>query len=268
MFDLDAYFARIGYFGERSPTLETLRVLHFHHTQSIPFENLNPLLGWPVDLDSSALHEKLIRNRRGGYCYEQNLLFRHALENMGFQVTGLAARVSWNNPEGVMLPRTHMLLRVDLNGRAYIADVGFGNLTLTTPLRMETDIEQTTPHEPFRIIEGGGEFVLQAKVRDAWNALYSFTLQPQLMPDYEMGNWYVSRHPKSRFVNGLIVARAAPERRYALLNNEFAVHHLNGKTERRTLPTVAAIREVLEGPMGLRLPPGPELDVALRRLTE
>jgi len=268
MFDLNAYFARIGYFGERSPTLETLRELHFHHTQTIPFENLNPLLAWPVDLNPTDLQEKLIHNRRGGYCYEQNLLFRHALETLGFHVTGLAARVSWNNPEGVVLPRTHMLLRVDVNGRTYIADVGFGNLTLTTPLRLESDVEQTTPHEPFRIVESGGEFVLQAKVRDTWNPLYSFTLQPQLMPDYEMANWYVSRHPKSRFVNGLIVARAAPERRYALLNNEFAIHYPNGKTERRALATVAEIREVLEGPMGLRLPAAPELDIALHRLTE
>jgi N-hydroxyarylamine O-acetyltransferase len=88
-----------------------------------------------------------------------------------------------------------MLLRVDLNGRPYIADVGFGNLTLTTPLRLESNIEQTTPHEPFRITVGGGEFVLQAKLRDTWNTLYSFTLLPQLLPDYEMANWYVSRHP-------------------------------------------------------------------------
>jgi N-hydroxyarylamine O-acetyltransferase len=268
MFNLDAYLNRVGYSGERSATLNTFSALHLHHTQTIPFENLNPLLAWPVDLNPTALQEKLIQNRRGGYCYEQNMLFRQALETIGFRTTGLAARVSWNNPQGVVLPRTHMLLRVDLNGQAYIADVGFGNLTLTAPLRLETDTEQSTPHEPFRIIRGGDEFILQAKLRDVWNELYSFTLQPQLLPDYEMANWYVSRHPKSRFVNGLIVARASPGRRYTLLNNEFAVHDLNGTTERRRLSTVGEIREVLEGPMGLKLPSAPELDIALRRLTE
>ena len=144
-FDLDAYFNRIGYSGERSPTLETLRGIHIHHTETIPFENLNPVLGWPVHLDAVSLQQKLIHSRRGGYCYEQNLLLRHALETIGFNVIGLAARVSWNTSEGEVLPRTHMLLRIDLDGQAYIADVGFGGQTLTAPLRLELEIEQSTP---------------------------------------------------------------------------------------------------------------------------
>ena len=265
-FDLNAYFNRIGFSGERSPTLDTLRGIHLLHPETIPFENLNPLLGWPVHLDAASLERKLIHSHRGGYCYEQNLLFRHALETIGFNVTGLAARVSWNTPEDVVLPRTHMLLRIDLDGQAHIADVGFGGLTLTAPLRLELETEQPTPHGSFRLTAGGDEFVLQARLGDSWKTLYSFALQEQLLPDYEMANWYVSCHPKSRFVNGLIAARAARDRRYALLNNEFAVHYLNGKTERRVLTTVAEIREVLEGPFGLILPAAPELDSALQRL--
>src|ERR1700721_1849966 len=101
-FGLDAYFSRIGYSGGRLPTLETLRNIHLSHTETIPFENLNPLLGWPVHLDAASLQQKLIDDRRGGYCYEQNQLFRHAPEAVGFKVTGLAARVSWNTPEGVV----------------------------------------------------------------------------------------------------------------------------------------------------------------------
>src|SRR5262245_31699260 len=108
--DLDEYFNRIGYSGDWSPTLETLAGIHLHHTESIPFENLNPLLGWPVHLDLPSLREKLVQNRRGGYCYEQNLLLSHVLKALGFNVVGLAARVSWNVSEGVVLPRTHMLL--------------------------------------------------------------------------------------------------------------------------------------------------------------
>src|SRR4051812_32745388 len=151
-FDLNAYFTRVGFSGVASPTLDTLRELHLRHTQSIPFENLNPLLGWPVQLDPVSLQQKLIQARRGGYCYEQNLLFKQALEAIGFRVTGLAARVVWNVTEGVVLPRTHMLLRIDLAGQPYIADVGFGGLTLTAPLLLEAGIEQPTPHESFRLI--------------------------------------------------------------------------------------------------------------------
>ena len=266
-FDLDAYFKRIGYSGERAPTLETLRRINIQHTETIPFENLNPLMRWPVHLDAASLQQKLIRSGRGGYCYEQNLLFRHALEAMGFNVVGLAARVTWNQPEGMVLPRTHMLVRVDIDGRPYIADVGFGGLTLTAPLRLEVDIEQSTPHEPFRLTPEGEEFLLEVKLGDKWKPLYRFPLQPQLMPDYEMANWYVSCHPQSRFVTALIAARVMKDRRYALLNNEFAVHHLHGPTERRIVSTVQELRDVLQGPFGLTLPDAPELDAALYRLT-
>ena len=265
-FDLDAYFKRIGYAGQRSPTLETLREIHARHPQAIPFENLNPLLGWPVNLDIQSLQQKLIHDGRGGYCYEQNLLFRHALQAMGFQVVGLAARVTWNNPEGVVLPRTHMLLRVDVGDVAYIADVGFGGQTLTAPVRLVPDIEQPTTHESFRLTSEGTEFILQSKLAGTWKSLYRFTLDEQLMPDYEMANYYVSCHPKSRFVNFMIAARTLPDRRYALLNNELKAHHLKGETESRVLSTVDELREVLEGPIGLRLPAGPELDQALQRI--
>jgi N-hydroxyarylamine O-acetyltransferase len=266
--DLAAYFDRIGFTAAATASLETLRAIHLRHALAIPFENLNPLLGWPVQLDRAALEDKLIHNRRGGYCYEQNLLFRHALEQIGFRVTGLAARVMWSVPDGVVLPRTHMLLRVDVDGQPHIADVGFGGLTLTSPLRLEAETEQSTPHEMFRLIVEDGEWIMQAKLGESWRSLYRFTTEPQMHADYEMANWYVSRHPKSRFVNGLIAARAASNGRHALFNTEYAVHHLNGRTERRALNSAAEIREVLEGPMGIRLPAAAELDAALNRITQ
>ncbi len=266
-FDLDAYFKRIGYSGERTPALKTLRAIHIHHTESIPFENLNPFLGLPVNLDLESLQQKLVRSGRGGYCYEQNLLLSHVLNTIGFKVTGLAARVVWNVPAGVVLPRTHMLLRVDIEGQPYLADVGFGGLTLTGPLRLEADIEQATPHEPFRLVKAGEELELQARLGEAWRPLYQFSLQEQLLSDYECANWYVSTHPTSRFVNGLIAARPARDRRYALINNEFSVHHLGGRSEKRVLTSPEEIREALEGPLNVKLPESPELDSALRRVT-
>jgi len=108
---------------------------------------------------------------------------------------------------------------------------------------------------------------MQVMLGVTWKPLYRFDLQEQFLPDYEVTNWYLSNHPDSHFVNGLIAARAAPDRRYALHNNELAVHHLNGNTERRILATAAELRAALEGPFGLTLPDVPELDAALVRLT-
>src|SRR5690606_30227601 len=164
-FDLDAYLKRIRYTGPHTPTLNTLRAIHALHPAAIPFENLNPLLRIPVTLDPASLHAKLVEAKRGGYCFEQNLLFKDALEAIGFPVTGLAARVIWNRGEDAITSRSHMLLLVEIEGEQYIADVGFGGQTLTAPLRLELDVEQETPHEPFRLIEHDGDFLLQAKIR-------------------------------------------------------------------------------------------------------
>ncbi|RPH63384.1 MAG: arylamine N-acetyltransferase [Acidobacteria bacterium] len=267
VFDLDAYLERIGYAGERTPTLDTLGAIHRHHTRAIPFENMNPFLGWPVRLDIGSLQEKIVSSGRGGYCFEQNLLLTHALHAMGFSVVGLAARVLYNVPAGVVPARSHMLLRIAINGSAYIADVGFGGLTLTDPLRLEPGVEQTTSHEPFRLMAERDEFVMQALVGGTWRALYRFGLQEQLQVDYEVTNWYLSNHPQSLFVTNLIAARVDIDRRYALRNNELAVHHLGGRTERQVLTGPAELREVLEGRLKIAVPDAPGLDVALGRLT-
>jgi len=265
-FDLDAYFRRIGYTGERTASRATLSALILHHAQTIPFENLNPLLRWPVRLDLPSLQQKLVRDGRGGYCYEYNLLFSQVLQTLGFQVTHLAGRVMWNVPEGVVPPRSHMILRIDFDQQPYIVDVGFGGMTLTDALRLEPDIEQTTPHEPYRLIKANDLFVLQANVGGEWRSLYRFDLQEQLLTDYEVTNWYISNHPNSHFISGLIAGRSDPDRRYALRNNVLAVHYLDGRNERHELTTVAELRAALTEVMQIALPDTPELDAVLQRL--
>jgi N-hydroxyarylamine O-acetyltransferase len=263
--DLEAYFRRIGYTGARTSTLDTLRELHLRHAEAIPFENLNCLLGRPVRLDPASIEEKLVRDRRGGYCFEQNLLLRHALEALGFRVTGLAARVLWYAPDGPPTPRTHMVLRVEVGGEPFVADVGFGSQTMTGPLRLTPEEPQETPHGRFRLRPAGGEFVAEAEIRGAWKPLYRFDLTETPPVDYEVANWYVSTCPASFFTTTLIAARPAPGRRYVLRDNDLGVHTAAG-TERRTLATAAELREALTGVFGIALPDAPELDAALARV--
>lgn len=112
IFDLDAYLQRIRYSGERAPTLATLAAIQVRHAEAIAFENLNPLMGWPVRLDLGSLQEKMVRGGRGRYCYEHNLLFKQALEALGFRVTGLLARVLWGAPEGaITAQQSHVVTR-------------------------------------------------------------------------------------------------------------------------------------------------------------
>lgn len=268
LLDLDAYFQRIGYQGDCLPTLATLKAIHAGHAQSIAFENLTPLLKQPVRLDLPSLQQKLIHQHRGGYCFEQNLLFRAVLLQLGFQVNNLAARVLWNQPKGTMTPRSHMLLRVEIEQISYLADVGFGGTTLTAPLALIPDLQQPTPHEPFRLIAEGETYIMQAWLRQEWVALYQFDLQVQQLPDYEVSNWYVSTHPNSLFTQSLLAARPDAGCRHALRNNQFVTHFLSGGTARKKLDRVAALRTVLEDQFQLQLPESDSLDAVLQRIVE
>ena len=254
--DLQAYCQRIGYEGAHTPTLATLQGIHRRHPQAIAFENLSSFLGKPVGLELPTLAQKLIYGDRGGYCFEQNGLLRSVLTTLGFQVTGLGARVLWNSSPDAITPRSHMVLLVDIDGQDYLADVGFGGLTLTAPLRLVPDLVQETPHERFRLLQSGECFMLQAQIAAAWKPLYQFDLQPQHPCDYEVSNWHVATHPNSLFVNNLIAARVDPDRRYGLRNAEFVTHLMTGATEKRQLTSVEELQTVLTEVFWLKLPPG------------
>jgi N-hydroxyarylamine O-acetyltransferase len=266
--NLGNYFKRIGYAGSDTPTLQTLAALHALHPSVIAFENLSPFLGVPVQLDNDSIEEKLVKGGRGGYCFEQNLLFWQVLEQIGFSVKGLASRVRWNVPGNVITPRGHMLLHVDVEGIPYIADVGFGGLTLTAPLQLEPDLEQPTPHETFRIKDSKESYRLQANVRGEWKDLYTFDLQEQYSQDYEATNYYLSNHPRSHFVSSLIAARVTAECRYALHNTQLSIHHLEGKTEKQVLNNPFDLKRTLENTFHLTLPKNDRIDEKLNHLFE
>ncbi len=265
--DLDAYFRRIGYAGPRTATFDTLAALHGLHPQAIAFENLDTLLKRPVALDAAALERKMLASGRGGWCFEHNLLLGGVLEALGFRVTGYAARVLWGVPEGATRARTHMLLGVECPDVGLcIADVGFGGLTLTGPLRLVADMEQPTPHETFRLVDTATfGCVLEVLLSDEWRPVYSFDLQPQVLPDYELSNWYLCHFPESPFVKNLMAARVTPGCRYALFNNRLSTYHLGGDTEQVTLASAHELRVVLESELGIVLPDDPELNTVLER---
>ena len=266
--DLAAYFRRIGYRGSAAPTLATLVDLHALHVAAIPFENLSPFLGEAVSLDLPSLEAKLVRAGRGGWCFEQNLLFSHVLIAMGFDVTRLAARVRWNVPAGAVTARSHMLLRVKLPEGEHIADVGFGGLTLTAPLALRAGVVQSTPHESHRLAAEGGGFVLEAQVASEWQALYAFDLHEQQIADYEVSNWYLCTHPQSIFLAGVVAARAAPEARHALRNTRYSIHTVDGATERRVIANVDDYLETLSGPFRISLPDAPQLRARLQKVID
>lgn len=267
--DLDSYFARIGYRGRATPSLTTLRELHLLHPASIPFENLSPFLGEAVPLDLPSLERKLVRSQRGGYCFEQNFVFADVLSSLGFCVSGLAARVLWNRPADEITARGHMLLRVDIEGRTFLADVGFGGQTLTAPLLLEPGVVQQTPHEPFRLVlEPDGDYRLESEVRGVFRAVYRFDLSRVYPVDYEVTNYFVSNHPRSQFTTGLRVSRVSSGRRSALLGRRLTIHELEGASEQRLVESATELRSLLLDGFGIRVPDSAPWDEAFERLKE
>jgi N-hydroxyarylamine O-acetyltransferase len=199
--------------------------------------------------------------RRGGYCFEQNGLLLAVLEALGFQAAPISARVRWQRPRDFTPPRTHVFLRVELDGASWLTDVGLGNMSLTAALRLEADTEQATPHEPRRLIREGARWFHQARLGDVWHDVCEFTLEEMPVIDRVLGNWYTSTHPQSHFKSRLWVARAGDDgERRSLLNREFTLRSRQGEATSRTIGSPAELLGVLAAEFGIVLPPGTVFD--------
>jgi len=245
--DLDAYCFRIGYDGPRTPTLATLRALHERHVATIPFENMDVLMGRGVDIAPATVDEKLITAGRGGYCYEQNGLFKRVLATIGFKVEGLLARVRWMKPATAPLgARTHMALRVTIDDQDWLTDVGFGAVVLPQPVRMDSSEPQPTRHEPFRLTPVGRELLLKINLGESWTPVYQLSPEPQLDADYVPMNWYTSTHPDSHFRSTLMVALTTPEARYTLAGSRMTIRPVHGEMKRQALDADGLARVLVE----------------------
>jgi N-hydroxyarylamine O-acetyltransferase len=200
-FDVDAYLARIGLSGRPG-----LAEVHRAHVISIPFENLDSHRGVPVSLAIEDLARKLVDERRGGYCFEHNLLLAHALAALGLDVDLLLARVRSGAPPGTVRPRTHLILRVRDDRGSWHADVGFGLGTPFEPLPFGVGPAHEQSGWSFRVVQEDELLVLRTIKGGEWVDVYAFSPEPVPLVDVELSNWYTSTHPRSPFVTGLIAA--------------------------------------------------------------
>lgn len=258
---LTAYLQRVDYGGSTDPTLATLRALVLAHGMHLPFENLDPLMGIPVeDLAPATLVEKMVRHRRGGYCYEHNSLFRGVLTAMGFEADALGGRVVWANPDGLHGPptaQTHMALAVRIPGvdERYLVDVGFGGMSPTSPLRFETGDVQQTPHQPYRLLAASDghedRFVLETLIGDRWLPMYTFADMPRPLIDLQVGSWYVSTYPSSVFVVGVSASLVTADERWNLRGRHLSIHRSDGQTERIRFDNASQVLDTLVNRFGI-----------------
>ncbi|MBS1718554.1 MAG: arylamine N-acetyltransferase [Armatimonadetes bacterium] len=256
-YDLDAYRRRIGFQGPFEPNLATLRQIAERHAQSIPFENLDVLLGRGINLDPEALERKLVHEARGGYCFEQNGLALGILRQIGFRVTPLSGRVRIESPRDFIPARTHLLLIIDLDGEEWLLDVGVGGYSLTSPLRRVLNEEQETLHEKRRLVCEDGMFYHQVWTGSDWLDVYEFTGEVMPEIDREVANWWTSTSPKAKFSQRLVCARALPQsERLSLLNDRLVRRRGPEILEELTVTSADHLLEILESRFGIRYPAG------------
>jgi N-hydroxyarylamine O-acetyltransferase len=250
--NIAAYFDRINYHGLIAPTAETLRELQVAHLLTVPFENLSVHAKQPIVLDDNALFEKIVKKRRGGFCYEANGLFAALLRSLGFDVAMLSARVA--NAEGEFGPDfDHMALMVSIDER-WLVDVGFGD-SFHEPLLIDKSVEQWQGGRAYRIDPDGRSLILMRRddMDDAeWKAQYRFTLQPYEYSDYEEMCRYHQTSPQSHFTRGRICSRATPDGRVTLSEMRLIVTR-NGEREERVLTDEVEYAAILRERFGVVL---------------
>ena len=250
--DLNAYFRRIDYAGPREPSLACLEAVHLAHATHIPFENLDIQLGLPIRLDLATLEDKLVRRRRGGYCFEQNTLFHAVLLRLGFKLETLEARVRFGATE--LSSRSHMTLRVHLPEGDWLADVGFGGEGLLGPVRWDGEVDDRFG-ERHRLHPEGRRGVLQVQRPEGWFDLYAVEPEPVYPVDYLVGNHYTSSYPESRFVKTLTAQLPTPGARHLLRNRSYAVQR-GAEVETREISDSEELLTLLRETFGLDFPPG------------
>jgi len=243
---IDAYLKRIRYDGPVGPTREVLKGLHRAQMFSVPFENLDILLGVPIELNLGKLYEKVVENRRGGFCYELNGLFGWLLKEIGFEIEMLEARVF--GEEGEPGPHfDHMLLRV---GGDQIADVGFGD-SFTEPMQFGYG-EQKQQTGLFKLVENGERWELRRNNGDGWKPQYDFSLVSRDLDEYEPMCRHQQTSPDSIFTKKKVCSLATPNGRITYANGRLIETDGASKSE-RMIGNKAELEGVLEENFGVVL---------------
>jgi N-hydroxyarylamine O-acetyltransferase len=250
--DLDAYFDRVQWNRSARPTYDTLAGVLHAHMSFIPFENLDVLLARPIRLDLDRLQEKLVRARRGGYCFEHGMLFAAVLEGLGFKPVRHTARVVVIMPRAAA-PRGHMFLTVPLAEGTFVVDPGFGALAPRIPVPLQDGVEARIGSETHWMARDGPDWVLRTRTADKDINCWLSTLEEDNLVDFEVGNHYTATHPNSPFVNRMMMRALTEDGRVTVMNRDVNIHRGN-TSEPMQLADRTALRALLVDYFGFDLP--------------
>ncbi len=249
--NLTKYLERIKF--DRAPQNNESSLYDLQEAQvtNVPFENIDCLLHRTIHTDIESLERKIVTNQRGGYCFELNGIFQQALLSLNFKSRPLLARVMYRGTE--VNSRTHIILLVEINGKEFIADAGFGGPGAFLPIPLEMDREDIQPNGVFRFTRDHTHgILLQKKTDDGWFNVYAFNLDTVYPADLVMSNFFTSQFPESHFRKNLIMGLHLPNGRMTLLNRQFTTV-INKQTSTEEIANEKELLSIIKNKFGVKL---------------
>ena len=243
--DLEAYLDRVRWAGGLHRAFDTLAGLLGAHMASIPFENFDVLLGRPIRLDLAHLQEKLVKSRRGGYCFEHTTLFAAVIEKLGFSPLLHSARVILFSPRSVAA-RSHMFLTVEVGSTRYVIDPGFGLLAPRLPIPLVDRTDAPANGGMQWMVRDGDYWVLRARRGDEIVNAWASTLEADNPMDFEVANHFQATHPSSAFANRLMLRALTGDGYVSAMNRDITIWGKDGKQSTQLADRRALRRLVVE----------------------
>ena len=249
---INLYLKKMNYKDEVKIDYNTLSKLQLAHLTNIPYENIDVLNKKPLSLDAQDLFNKMILNKRGGYCFELNGLYSNLLKSLGFKVTNLAGRFIYQ--DGKTRMRLHRILKVDIDNKSYISDVGVLSELPRKSLELEIGKIQNDGKCDYKFeLDENKEYILyQRKPNKDWKQIYSFSLEPQLDIDYVLPCFYCETHSNSPFINSMKVAIYTEDEHIRLFDGEL-IFYKDGKVRKLEKINDEKIESVLKEYFGIVL---------------
>jgi N-hydroxyarylamine O-acetyltransferase len=258
--NIQAYFKRINFvFDANASKFETLSKMQLCHMSQCPFENLDVVNQKIISMNSIDVEAKIVGKRRGGYCFEQNILFQEGLRSLGFAVKPVLARVRWNRPKHVDTTFTHVILIVDVKDNnvddQYLVDVGFGGIGSNAPIQINTEAPQQTDGL-YRIASVEDNYLmLQWYLHENWVDMYKFRNEVALDCDMQCSNWWSCTHPGAKWKNCLFVAIVKNDiERHYILNSYYCIKNMTtGVTLKTKIESVDSLFDILQSVFGINI---------------
>lgn len=231
--DVAGYLKRISLDAMPGATLAGLNQLVYAHQRTIPFENLDVCeFHRPISLEIPVLYQKIIENKRGGYCFELNALFHGLLTACGFKSQACAVRIQ-RGKDYIAMP-LHRANLVDIGGTFYFCDVGYGGPQPGGALALIDGFEKTICGHSYRSESlDDSRWMLHMYNDGRWAPFMELTTLKMEPIDFIPTSFYCSNSPDSIFTSLRFINIRLPEGSVSILGDDYTRSEKGVKTQKK-----------------------------------